>query len=219
MYIMANQLRLFYECAGQGTPMILLHGNGESGGIFDVCMPQLAKHYTVYALDSRCHGRSQDTPEISYGAMADDLIAFITELGLDRPVVYGFSDGGIVGLLLAIKRPDLLRHLIVSGANLNPQGLTSWALSEIERDYAASPDKLTALMLREPDIRLEELGSIPIPVDVLAGEFDLIRSEHTAEIAAAIPRGRLRIIPDADHSSYIVHSDALYPILMDCMKP
>ena len=218
MHIRVNGVNLFYERQGQGQPLLLLHGNGESGGIFDVCMPELAQHFAVYAVDSRCHGRSEDPPEISYDAMAEDMIAFITALNLEKPIFYGFSDGGIVGLLVAIKQPELLRRLIVSGANLNPQGLMPWALQEMEREYEDCPHKLTALMLREPNITSEDLRRITVPVDVLAGEQDLIRPEHTAAIAMGIPHSHLRIIPQADHSSYIVHSRELYPILMDCIR-
>lgn len=81
-------------------------------------------NYTVYALDSRCHGKSDNPDKISYNLMAGDTIAFIKKLKISKPILYGFSDGGIVGLLIAIKEPDILSNLIISGANITPDATT-----------------------------------------------------------------------------------------------
>lgn len=121
MEITVNGARLFYIKAGQGSPVVLLHGNNQSHRIFDLLIRQLKRDHTVYALDSRGQGRSEtgDRP-LTYGQMARDTAAFIRLLGLRRPALYGFSDGGIVGLLLAIHHPELLSRLAVSGANAQP---------------------------------------------------------------------------------------------------
>ena len=123
MHIKVNQIDLFYEKTGQGSPIVLLHGNGEDHTIFDVMTKRLAKDYTVYAIDSRGHGKSDRVAELSYSDMAEDAAAFIRELKLEKPALYGFSDGGIMGLLLAIEYPDMLSKLIVSGANIDPGGI------------------------------------------------------------------------------------------------
>ena len=117
MNIDVNHVNLYYEVYGSGHPVILVHGNGESHEIFDILSEKLKEDYTVYALDSRCHGRSEDTAKISYNLMAEDVIAFIEKLNIKKPVFYGFSDGGNVGLLIAVQKPDLLKELIISGAN------------------------------------------------------------------------------------------------------
>ena len=211
MFCKVNGVELYYEVSGRGRPLLLLHGNGEDHSIFDVAIPQLAQHYQVYAIDSRCHGQSTRQAELSYEAMAADFSAFIKELQLERPILYGFSDGGIIGLLLAIAEPQLLGKLVISGANLYPEGFTAKMLGYALRK--APRDRLCALMATQPNISLVDLGKIKLPTVVMAGEHDLVRREHTQIIADHLPQGILAIIPGEDHSSYIVHSAKLYPLL------
>ena len=116
-YIKVNNINLFYTCTGSGSPLIMLHGNGEDHTIFDEAVALLSKHFTVYAIDSRDHGQSDKVDELHYDDMAEDIRIFIEELGLEKPILYGFSDGGIIGLLLAIKYPELLSKVIGSGVN------------------------------------------------------------------------------------------------------
>ena len=212
MYCTVNGLRLYYEVKGAGTPLIMVHGNSEDHSIFDTAVEELSQTHTVYTPDSRCHGLSDDPDEVSYDLMAADLIGFIKELQLEQPVFYGFSDGGILGLLIAMQEPRLLGKLIVSGANLNPTGLQP-ADREIIRKIAARGNKLFKMMETEPNISPADLSKITVPTVVLAGEQDLILPEHTELIARSIPGAVLEIIPGEDHGSYIVHSDKLAPIL------
>lgn len=125
MLINVNDINLNCEVYGYGKPIILLHGNGETHNIFDKLIYKLEKEYTVYAVDSRCHGKSEYTKLISYDLMAEDVIEFIKKLNIKAPILYGFSDGGITGLLIAIKEPQLLSNLIISGANITPDA-TTW---------------------------------------------------------------------------------------------
>ncbi len=107
MYAIVNGLKLFYHKEGSGRPVILLHGNGEDHTIFDVAIRDLARSYTVYALDSRAHGKSDPVPSLTYREMAEDVAAFIRQQGLEKPALVGFSDGGVVALLVALRWPDL----------------------------------------------------------------------------------------------------------------
>ena len=207
-----NGVQLYYEKCGEGRPIILVHGNGESHEIFDVLIDALRRTHTVYAVDSRGHGRSSKRVAISYALMAEDYRAFIETLGIEKPVWYGFSDGGIIGLMLALQAPDLLGKLIISGANLNPKGL-KWQARLSMWPAALRGDALYQMMLREPQLPARVLKRIKVPTVVLAGAYDCIRSAHTALIAESIPGSVLEIIPHATHGSYIVHSDKLYPIL------
>jgi pimeloyl-ACP methyl ester carboxylesterase len=123
MYIKVNGIELFYEKYGSGNPIVLLHGNGEDHTIFDVLVLQLSQHHTVYAIDSRGHGKSSSVKSLDYRVMMEDIAAFITKLGIENAMLYGFSDGGIIGLLLAIEHPSMLSKLIISGANTHPGGI------------------------------------------------------------------------------------------------
>jgi len=145
--------------------------------------------------------------------MTNDMIEFIKKLEIEKPILYGFSDGGIIGLLIAIKEPQLLSRLIVSGANLNPSGMSKTSLNFSKLGYFITRNNLFKMMIHEPNIQIEELKRITIPTHVLAGEKDVIKQEHTKLIADNIPNSTLEIIPNENHGSYIIYSDKIYEIL------
>lgn len=210
MYVEAGGVRLFCEKHGQGTPLILVHGNGEDHAIFDRIVPLLAQDFTVYALDSRGHGRSSRTNFYDYEQMAGDVAAFIRVLKLDKPVYLGFSDGGIIGLILASEHPELLRRLVVCGANTQPEGLTAFCRFQIWTAWKVTRDPKQELMLSQPHISEQQLAQIAVPTLVLAGEKDVIEPAHTRALAAAIPGAKLCILPGQTHTGYVVHSSVLY---------
>ena len=213
MKIKVNNIDLYYEKYGKGKPIILLHGNQESHEIFDKLIEKLKSNYEVFAIDSRCHGKSENPKEISYNLMSDDIIQFIKELNIEKPILYGFSDGGIIGLLIAIKEPDLLSNLIISGANISPDVFTTFDLLLTKLFYFFTRSKYIKMMLDEPNISIEDLQKITVPVHILAGEKDVIKLEHTKLIADNIKNSTLEIIKNENHGSYIIHSDKLYEII------
>lgn len=215
MDIHVNGIDLWYEKSGQGAPIVLLHGNGETHDIFNVLVPQLAENFTVYALDSRCHGKSGKSDEFNYEMMAEDVAAFIKALGLEKPILYGFSDGGIIGLLLASLHPGLLSKIAVSGANTDPAGVKKSWERLFKLLYFFTRDPKIKLMLTAPHISDEQLGKIALPVLILAGERDLIKEEHTKRLAANIRHSTLKILPKENHMSYVIHSPKLYGLLKD----
>lgn len=213
MKIKVNGINIHYEEYGEGKPIVLLHGNSENLNIFDKLVEKLKLEYKVYAIDSRCHGESDDPDEISYDLMAQDVIEFIKALNLEKPILYGFSDGGIIGILVAIKEKELLSKAIVSGANVTPDALSKFFLLITKIMGFFTKNKLFKMMENEPNISLEELQSIKTPVHVLAGEKDIIKLEHTKMIAENIPNSTLEIIAGENHGSYIIHSEKLYDTL------
>ena len=213
MNIRVNNVNLNYEEYGSGKPIILLHGNSESLEIFDKLIKNLQNNYKVYAIDSRCHGKSEKVKDISYELMANDVIEFIKLLNIQKPILYGFSDGGIIGLLIAIKEPELLSKLIISGANLNPNVLSKTMLIFIKTTYFFTRNKLFKMMIHEPNITKNQLTNINIPTIILAGEKDIVKYEHSKLIADNIKNSVLEIIPNENHGSYIIHSEKLYEII------
>lgn len=214
MIAKVNGIELYYEKSGQGRSLIMVHGNGEDHSIFNEAAAELKQEFCVYTVDSRGHGRSSRVPILHYEDMADDMIAFLEALDLRDVVFYGFSDGGIVGLIAA-SRCDRIRTLIVSGANLSPKGvrrivrLSIWGMNKLR------PDDKLALMLREPQITDSQLRTIRAETLVLAGSGDLILPEETEHIAATVPDAELQILQGEDHGSYIVHSRKIAEIIRD----
>ena len=215
MYIQLNSQIISYEKTGEGSPVILLHGNGEDHHIFDALAQTMSMDHTVYAMDSRGHGESASPKVYHYKDMASDVVNLIEGLEIDHPVILGFSDGAIVALIVAIKRSDLLRGLICCGANLSPDGLTRKALHEIKKLYKTNKDPRTLLMLEEPDIKPAELAAITVPTLFFAGENDMVKEKETAKIAANIPNAKVQIFKNQDHSSYIVGTDKIYRFIKD----
>lgn len=218
MYAIVNGLKLFYHKEGSGRPVILLHGNGEDHTIFDVAIRDLARSYTVYALDSRSHGKSDPVPTLTYREMAEDVAAFIRQQGLEKPALVGFSDGGVVALLVALRWPDLPGRLVVAGANMTPAGIKQPWRTLMRVQNRISPDPKLDLMLTQPHLAGWQLTGITAPTLVLAGEKDLIDENQTRRIARSIPGAKLLILPGETHSSYVVHSDKLYPAMANFLR-
>ena len=217
--VFVNGVTLHYETAGEGRPVILVHGNGEDHHIFDVGIAQLVKAgYKVYAPDSRGHGANKPLSEYHYADMAEDIYQFICALNLEKPAFYGFSDGGIIGLLLVTSHPGCVGALAISGTNLSPDGLIPSFLEEYTAINAVEKDPLLTLMLTEPHIDPEALKKIAIPVLVTAGENDLILPSETEKIAALIPNSTLVILEGEEHGSYIVDSDIMAKLLIDFLN-
>ena len=213
--VQVNGVTLHYAVYGEGMPIILIHGNGEDHSIFHVEIEQLtAAGYKVYAPDSRGQGANQPINEYHYADMAEDMYAFIQRMGLRKPALYGFSDGGIIGLLLEIRHPGTLGALAVSGTNLSPAGLIPSFLEEYSAINQEQPNPLVTLMLTEPQIDPEALKSIRIPVLVTAGEHDLILRSETEKIAKAIAGAEMVIVPGEDHGSYIIGSEKMGKLLI-----
>ena len=217
--VYVNGVTLHYEAAGEGRPVILVHGNGEDHHIFDVGIGQLVKAgYRVYAPDSRGHGANEPLTEYHYDDMAEDMYQFIRAMNLENPAFYGFSDGGIIGLLLVSGHPESIGALAVSGTNLSPEGLIPSFVEEYTAINAANPDPLITLMLTEPHIDPEELKKIKVPVLVTAGENDLILQSETEMIADRIPKSTMVILEGEDHGSYIVNSEIMGELLIDFLN-
>lgn len=220
MLITVNGVNIYYEVHGNDSnrALILLHGNGEDHHILDEAVELLRKKYCVYAIDTRGHGQSSPITEFHYDDFMEDLYQFIMELGLKTPIVYGFSDGGIIGLLLAAKYPQLLSALVVSGANTRPQGLKKGWLRWFRLTYFFKRKPLYKLMLEEPDITQQMLQKIQVPTFITAGSNDLIRDEETQKIHQNIKGSTLKIFEGEDHGSYIVHNEKIGSYLLEVLN-
>ncbi|SFK50497.1 alpha/beta hydrolase fold [Marinilactibacillus piezotolerans] len=205
-----NGMDLNVEISGQGPPMLLLHGNGEDHHIFDTIAEKLQQQFTLYAVDSREHGKSTKTgTTFNYDDMAEDIHLLINQLGLKEVNIVGFSDGGIIALLLGIRQEVYLNKIASLSPNLSPKDWKKKPLRYLEQKYKETRDPAFYLMLNEPNIDPEALKNIQIPSLITAGEKDLFYRSMYKTIEKKIPDAILKIIEGHDHSSYIIDSDLL----------
>jgi pimeloyl-ACP methyl ester carboxylesterase len=226
--------RMYYETYGKGEPLLIIHGNGGAINNFLYQIPYFAKNYQVIIADSRAQGKSIDhTDSLSYEMMTDDLNALLDKLNLKSCYVIGWSDGGINGLLLAIRHPDKVKKLAVTGANLWPDStavdpfIYNWAMKmnitasdSLKRTKVPSPDlkneiKLLHLLSYEPHIKIEDLKKISCPTLVIGGDHDVILPKHTMLIAQSIPQSYLWIIPNSGHSTPIFKKEQFNQVVGD----
>ncbi|HUJ43316.1 MAG TPA: alpha/beta hydrolase [Opitutaceae bacterium] len=232
-YALVHGRRMYYEVHGAGPPLVLLHGGGNTIlGSFARQIPLFAQTHRVIGLEQFGHGHSDDVDgELSYSRMADDTAELLRQLHVFHADIVGWSDGGIIGLILAARHPELVRRLVVSGANLRPDGVRPEFLDPppaltgpSAAAAAAAPDraavmqrKLKTLWSTAPtaaDVDERQLARIQAPTLVMAGENDIIRPEHTREIARLIPHARLCIIPGATHATFSSRPDLVNPIIL-----
>ncbi|WP_347158471.1 alpha/beta fold hydrolase [Pontibacter chitinilyticus] len=220
-FVKVRGFNMYYETYGKGQPLLIIHGNGGSINNFVYQIPYFAKNYKVILADSRAQGKSVDQGDsLSYEMMADDLNVLLDKLHLDSCYVLGWSDGGINGLLLAIRHPDKVKKLAITGANLTPDTTAvdpyvyRWAM-HYNDSLATLPNspsvktqrKLAHLLSYEPHITLAQLHQIKCPTLVIGGDHDVIRTKHTLLIAEAIPRSYLWILPNSGHSTPLFYKD------------
>ena len=201
-----NGINLYYEIYGTGKPLILLHGNGGSIRGQYGKIKFFSKQYQVIAIDSRSHGKSIDpSPDLTYVQMAEDVRVLMDSLKIDSANIFGQSDGGIIGLLLAIKYPKRVSRLATFGANLFPgkkaivDELEDMVKDSIKLTKDKNTLKLNLLMAHQPNITVKDLQKIECPVLIMSGDRDAIRLEHSIKIFYAIKNSNFFVMPGATH--------------------
>lgn len=181
----------------------------------------LSERFEVHAPERAGHGRTADRPgPFGYGRMLDETIAYLDAVGLESAHIVGFSDGGILTLMLGLEHPGRVRTLVPISANIDVHSFVpddyahetvpQAAHEQLDRDYAKlSPDgpehgavvleKLLAMWKAEPDIPASALRAITAPTLVMAGEHDVVARTHTETIASSIPGARLVVVPGTTH--------------------
>ena len=202
--IQLSEIKMHYSVYGEsGYPLILVHGNGGSQDSLKEAATYLANDYTVYVIESRCHGQSSDPGVISYDLMAKDIKEFIEKMNLEKPFLMGHSDGGINALTVAYTYPDLLGGFIPCGANPPPETLKPYFTIAVKVNDIFKPNKLNDMMLTLPQMNEELLSKITCPAYIVAGEFDIMWLSDSVLIHESIKDSKIAIIKGADHSSYI----------------
>ena len=202
--ILQMDIRHYFIEKGQGEPLILLHGNGESCEYFQGQMDAFARRYHVYAVDTRGHGKTpRGERPFTIRQFADDLRCFMDEHGIEKAHLLGFSDGGNIAMIFAMRYPERVDRLILNGANLDTRGVKRAVQIPVEIVYrmaklfsgrsesARANAEMLGLMVNDPNVRPEELEAIRAKTLVIAGTKDLIKPSQTRQIAEHIPDSRL----------------------------
>jgi pimeloyl-ACP methyl ester carboxylesterase len=242
-HIEIGGLKTWYDEDGSGEPLVLLHGGLVSNEMWGAQMPEFAKQFRVLAPERRGHGHTPDVAgPLSYDDMATDTIGFL-EAVVDGPAhLVGWSDGGIIGLIVAMHRPDLVRKLVAISANFDTTGIPEEIQAQLlsvppdSEDFAmvrsmyeaVSPDgpehwpvlfaKFIEMASREPHIPPSDLNRIEAPVLVLAGDDDLASLEHTIELFRSIPNAELAIVPGTSHFLTMEKPDVVNRLILDFIE-
>ncbi|MES1192516.1 MAG: alpha/beta hydrolase [Steroidobacter sp.] len=219
-----NGHKMYYEVHGHGSSLLLLHGGGSSGAeSFEQQLHVFARHHQIILPDQVGQGRTPDVSgALSYTAMMRDTLALLNLLQLKKVDVVGFSDGGILALMLAVNHPQRIGRVVVSGVNIAPEGLTADTLQDLRAiplpdEPRTLDEKLRQLWLHAPtskELNLELLSKINHPVLVISGDRDAITLEHTLQIYRAIPHAELCILPGTDHGTFTGRPDWVNPITL-----
>ena len=222
-YFNNKGVKVYYEIYGEGKPLVILHGNGGSIRGRASFIAEFSKKYKVIGIDNRCHGKT-DCPAgyLTYDQMAEDVNQLLAYLKIDSALVWGHSDGGVIGLILAINHPDKVKKLLASGANLRPDSTAVDAgifplLDMIGKQAQGDSihTKQYRLLVDQPHIPDSDLKKIKSDVLIMAGDRDVIRNEHTLEIFNNIPGALLCILPGTTHMVFQDRREWFTAILYD----
>jgi pimeloyl-ACP methyl ester carboxylesterase len=211
---------MYYEIHGEGSPLLLLHGG--CGSISELWISYFAPQFRVIAPEQMGHGRTADLAEraFHYHDMAEDTVELMRQLGIGQANIIGYSDGGIIGLDMAIHHPERVSKLAVTGSNTRVDGYTpdniEWLRTfdpgetPVPEDYARrSPHgatywptlraRLRPMWLAEPDFTRDQVAGIAAPTLVILGDDDIVTPEHAVEMFRTIPGSQLCVIPRGRH--------------------
>jgi pimeloyl-ACP methyl ester carboxylesterase len=236
-YVAHDGARIWYESVGQGPAVILLHGGlAQSAYWGNQVAPLRRAGYRVILIDSRGHGRStRDARPYTYELMASDVVAVMDTLHVPKAAVVGWSDGAIIGLVMAMKDPERLTGVFAFAANMDPSGVKADTntnptfarfigeaggryaqVSATPNDYPAFVAAINKMWDTEPNYTAADLARIRVPVAIADGDHDeAIKREHTEYLARSIPGARLVILPGVSHFAMLQKPELFDAAVLD----
>jgi pimeloyl-ACP methyl ester carboxylesterase len=232
-------LETYYETQGVGAPVVLLHGGMATNASWGAQFAGLAPTRQVIAPERQAHGHTPDRPgPLTYDAMTAHTVRLLETLGLGAADLVGWSDGGMIGFLIAARHPHLVRSLTLIGSGFASSGYVPGSIASLtalpaDHDemttvaalYAeASPDgpahfaavwAKVAAMWDEPFDWSDELERITCPVLVLIGDDDCITVPHADELARRVRDGRLAVVPGASHVVPMEQPDLVNRLILE----
>ncbi|MDQ0791841.1 alpha/beta fold hydrolase [Streptomyces sp. B1I3] len=223
-YVDLAGARTWYEAEGTGEPLVLLHGGFCTNDTWGPLRADLAAGHRLFLPERRAHGHTPDvTGPLSYQDMADDTVAFLETVVGGPAHLVGWSDGGVVALLVSLARPDLVRKVVAIGANFrpSPECFAEPAMLDAmtpdgadlaffrEMYEAVTPDgadhwpvvaaKMIDMWRTQPTLTTGDLARVEASVLIMVGDDDMMTLEHTAALYRAIPDSQLAVVPGASH--------------------
>jgi len=232
-----DSIQIVYDVTGNGSSVLLLHGGSVDSTWWGPLVPALAENHTVITMDSRGHGRSSlDGRQITYRRMADDTLALLDHLRIDRVDIVGWSDGAIIALDIALRVPERLRKVVAYGVNFDLSGYrTGEAIQNAGMDlvFTESPKRyreqsphperwdefmanLQLLYRSEPNWTGDEMRSIQTAILVLDGvDEEVIDINHVRLLAHLLPNARLFLMPGTGHFAMVDQPEEFTRIVVE----
>lgn len=210
-HIQGKKYNIYYQCVGNGYPLVLLHGNGQSSRSFDRQIRFFKAYYKVIAIDSPGHGKSgYGKSPLNLEDMAEDIYHILKMLDIEKPLLIGFSDGGNLGIRIAMIDNDFIKGLVLIGANMHDQGLRLLfrllirVLLILLKMMSFLPwfnqkRQVISLMLGQSEGNMSRISAYHMPVLIVTGEKDIVELNHSKEMAANFPKAELHIIKKSGH--------------------
>ena len=218
---------MYVEVDGEGPDLVLLHGGGGTVDDLAGLRAALRAGHRVILPEQRAHGRTPDEGELTYAQMAADTAALLDAMMIRDADLVGWSDGGIIALMVARDRPELVGHIVAIGANVDSAGApdpmseqsTAWFANATPADLdfdmsVEAKAKLLTMWKSGPEITVADLARVSPPVLIISGDRDLVTLEHTLAMFHALPAAQLAIIPAANHHVPQSRPDAIAAIIV-----
>ena len=223
-----NGIEMYYATYGAGDPVLLIHGGLGHADIWGAQVADLMRDHLVIVADSRGHGRSTRTEEpFGYDLMAADYVALLDDLGIARADIVGWSDGGIIGIAIAMAHPERIGRLFAHAANITTDGVDpavetdavfgayvermaeAYArLSPTPDQFGAFVEQISHMWASQPNWTDAEVAQITTPTAIVLGDHDeAITRSHTDHMAEVIPGAEEIILPEVSHFAMLQAPD------------
>lgn len=225
-YARVNDLKMYYEIHGSGSPLVLIHGGGSTiQTTFGRVLNEFAKTNKVIAVEMQAHGHTEDIDRaLSFEQDAEDIAALLKQLNINKANIFGFSNGASTALQFAIRHPEMTNKIIIGSTFYKRAGAPEWfwkmmanpSFKSMPQPYKdaflkINPDtnalhrmyeRDVARMQSFPDISDDQMKSIKAPAFIIIGDRDVTTIEHVCEMHRLISNSRIAIIPGG-HGEYI----------------
>ncbi len=233
-FVENNGVKIEYGIYGDmnAEPLLLLPPNGGDMHCFDdSILPEMSKHFKVITVSPRYTGNSDMGEDgLTFEIMSDDLVVLLDELNVEKTKIFGFSDGGNLGMVFTVAHPERVESLVIMGSNINPLGTKVFDQISIIWKYLGLAIKagltgkaedirrrdIQGLMVNQPNLTFKDLQTIEVPVLNIYGEHDMIKRIHSKRITKNIPNAQELMIVDGGHSTCFEYTDTIInPALLE----